>query len=482
MTRESRKVPSRRINVPPPSREKIDQLMSDIAPAASRLGLSVFIVGGAVRDLVDGVDLSGDWDLVVLNDDPEYGKNIARTGARRLAEELSAQWQWRDPVAFERFGTYFVSGPAGSVEISQGERRTGLRDLSKNPLIQDSLSRDFTVNALYIPIFGLSKGISVLDPTCHGFADLNGNFLRTPVHSRLTVKDDPLRILRAARFCSTAGYSVSSSFSRTARELSSSLSDIAPERVRDEMTRLLTGTKPSAGLDLLARWGVYSILMPEVQEMVGFRQNTPHHYPDLFRHTMRVVDRVEPDPVLRWAALLHDCGKPHTRIEDGEVDRYFGHESVGAELAENLLARLRFGKNMTREVTELIRLHMVQYSEQWSDRAIRRFVNRTRDHLPRLMELLEADTRSLRLEAAKLRLLAELRDRVDQAKMDMPAPGSPLDGKRIMEILNLEPGPAVGLAKDALAEASAEGRLSLQEDSAERYLINWWKEHGARWN
>jgi poly(A) polymerase len=209
--------------------------------------------------------------------------------------------------------------------------------------------------------------------------------------------------------------------------------------------------------------------------MVGFRQRTPHHYPDLFRHTMRVVDRIQPDPVLRWAALLHDCGKPHTRLEDGDVDRYFGHEGVGAELAEVLLNRMRVGKGISRDVTELIRLHMVQYSKEWSDRAVRRFVNRCRDLLPRLLDLLEADSRALRLRAEKLRLLSELRGRVERVMMDMPVPGSPLDGTRIMELLNVEQGPVVGLAKAALADAVAEGLISAQRNAAERYLIHWWK-------
>ena len=479
MKRESRKVHSRWIDIPLVNRKKVEQLIADIAPAASRLGLRVFIVGGAVRDLMDGSVLADDWDLVVLDGERKHGKDGTLTGARQLAGELSVKWRWRDPVAFERFGTYFVFGPSGTVEISQGESRTGLQGLSDDPLVQDALSRDFTVNALYIPLSGSPKEIPVLDPTGQGFEDLARKFLRTPVHAGLTVKDDPLRILRAARFCSTGDYTVSPFFSRMAKELSISLSDVAPERVRDEMTKLLTGSTPSAGLKRLSGWGVFSVLMPEVQNMVGFRQRTPHHYPDLFRHTMRVVDRVKPDPILRWASLLHDCGKPSTRVEDGDVDRYFGHEAVGAQMAGSLLDRLRVGKNMTRDVTELIRLHMVQYSGEWSDRAVRRFISRTRDHLPRLLDLLEADTRALRLRSGKLRLLGELRDRVDRIITDMPDPGSPLDGNRIMEILDLEPGPAVGSAKEALAEASAEDRFPSQEGAAERYLIDWWKEKGS---
>lgn len=480
MKRESRKVPRRRIDIPSANRANVQRLISDAAPAASRLGLCAFIVGGAVRDMVEGSASTGEWDIVVLGDGQENKKTDSVTGARRLAEELSAKWKWREPVAFERYGTHLVSGPAGTVEISQEELRTGLRDLSDDPLVHDALARDFTINALYIPLSGSFSQITVLDPTGKGFEDLADRLLRTPVLSRLTIKDDPLRILRAARFCSTGGYRVSSAFSRAAKELSGKLSGAAPERIRDEMNKLLTGMHPSAGLDRLARWGVLAVIMPEVQGMVGFRQRTPHHYPDLFRHTMRVVDRIRPDLVLRWAALLHDCGKPHTRVEEGDVDHYFGHEGAGAELARVLLNRMRVGKGISRDVAELIRLHMVQYSGQWSDRAVRRFVNRSHDLLPRLLDLLEADSRALRLRAEKLRLLGELRERVERVTIDMPVPGSPLDGNRIMELLNVEQGPAVGSAKDALAEAVAEGLISAQTDAAERYLINWWKGRGDR--
>jgi putative nucleotidyltransferase with HDIG domain len=430
--------------------------------------------------MVEGSVPAGEWDIVVLGDGQESEKADSVTGARRLAEALSAKWKWREPVSFERYGTHLVSGPAGTVEISQEEFRTGLRNLSNDPLVQDAMTRDFTINALYIPLSSPSNQITVLDPTGKGFDDLADRLLRTPVQARLTIKDDPLRILRAARFCSTGGYRVSSSFSRTAKEFSGRLCAAAPERIRDEMNKLLTGGYPSVGLDRLARWGVFAVIMPEVQGMVGFRQRTPHHYPDLFRHTMRVVDRIRPDLVLRWAALLHDCGKPHTRVEDGDVDRYFGHEGVGAELAGDLLNRMRVGKGITRDVTELIRLHMVQYTEQWSDRAVRRFVNRSRDQLPRLMDLLEADSRALRLRAEKLRLLNELRGRVEGVMTEMPVPGSPLDGNRIMELLNIEQGSAVGSAKNALAEAVTEGLISTQTDAAERYLIHWWKGRGDR--
>lgn len=450
-------------------------LRAAVAPAAERLGLDVFLVGGAVRDMVEGRLPSGAWDLVVMD--------RTGSGAKALAGELSVLWKWREPVSFQRFGTYLVSGPAGPVEISQCGLRSDLTPEADDPLVRDALTRDFTLNALYVklaPVPAGERGTEVLDPTGRGRKDLDARVLRTPSPAGPIITDDPARILRAARLASTHGYRTSASLSREAKRLVRLLTGISRERVREEMDRLLLGEKPSNGLARLARWGAFEVLMPEIHRMVGFRQRTPHHYPDLFRHTMRVVDRTRPDLTLRWAALLHDCGKPETRSEDGEVDRYLGHESVGAELAAGLLARLRSSKRVTREVTELIRLHMVHYSPQWSDRAVRRFMARCGDSLPLLLELLEADARSMRLRAGKLAALAELRRRVEAMGRIMPPARCPIDGQRVMALLGIGPGPEVGKAKAILSEAVTEGRIGPDPEEAESYLLREWKGPGER--
>ncbi len=451
------------------------ELQAATAPAASRLGLDVYLVGGAVRDLVEGRPLSGEWDLVVID--------RSGSGARCLAGELASVWGWREPVPFERFGTYLVSGPAGPVEVSQGGLRSRLPPPSNDPLIADALTRDFTLNALYVKLDGgvtPAEGPAVLDPCGRGVRDLRAGLLRSPGPADAIIRDDPARILRGARFCATHGYTLSPSLSRAARGLAGLLSRVAVERIRDEMHKLLMAEAPSAGLRRLAGWGVLEVLMPEVQAMVGFRQRTPHHYPDLFRHTLRVVDRSPPDLPVRWAALLHDCGKPGTRTEDGKVDRYIGHESLGAELASGLLTRMKVAKATAGVVIDLIRLHMVHYSSEWSDRAVRRFIARSGENLPMLLELLEADARSLRIRADKLRALARLRDRVEVIKETMAPVRSPLGGERIMELLGIGPGPGVGRAKDILAGALTDGVISGDPEEAERFLVREWKGLGGR--
>ena len=453
----------------------IQDLVSDVAPVALRLGLRVFIVGGVVRDILEGSPITGEVDLVVMGG--------MGTGARRLAEQLALIWKWKDPVAFPRFGTYLVSGPHGVVELAQFELRAGSAGRSSDPLIQDSQARDFTLNALYVELNVESPGVDgfdVMDPTELGIDDLRSGILRTPLHPRATLEDDPVRILRAARLCATHGYRTSRPITRAARGAAHLLKDVSVERVLAEMNKLLMGPRPSNGLRRLENWGVFRALMPEVQATVGFIQRTPHHFPDLWRHTLRVVDRTSPDLALRWAALLHDCGKPVVRTTDGCVDRYFGHEKAGAELAVRLLERLRMGKRLTREVAGLIGLHMVHYTDRWTDRAVRKFIARGGDLLPRLLDLLEADSKSLRLKADKLRAIGKLRERVGNMLAVMPSPESPLSGSRIMEILNIGPGPDVGMAKNTLVNAVLNGDIRPEAEHAEKFLVNWWKEDGGR--
>jgi len=192
------------------------------------------------------------------------------------------------------------------------------------------------------------------------------------------------------------------------------------------------------------------------------------------------VDRCPDDLSLRWAALLHDCGKPVSRVPSETGDSYHGHESLGAELAQQMLKRLKAGRKLTREVMELIRLHMVHYQDEWSDRAIRRFIHRAGGHLDRLLALVEADSASIRLRKVKLQDLGELRRRVEVVMRSMPKPRSPLTGQQIMEILDIEPGLSVGRAKNVLIEAVVEGDIPPEEDAARQFLLNWWQGDGDR--
>lgn len=473
---KKRRSPKRlEIDPPPGTVQPLHDLASRVAPVAKRLGFSVYLVGGAVRDLLEGRDFTGEWDLVVFSDDG--------SGATTVAWELARSWKCRDPIVFPRFGTFLVVGKNYQAEIAEACLRTTIRPLTGDPLVDDSLSRDFTLNALYIDLVGLDPvvsehrhGIEVIDPSGQGFTDLEAGLLRTPVPAKLTLTDDPLRIFRAARLRTTRSYRISAALSRAAKDFANILTWIAPERIFDEMNRIMLSQKPSAGLYPLGHWGVFADVMPEIHEMVGFRQDSPYHFPDLFRHSLRVVDKCRGDLALRWAALLHDCGKPDTKISSQEGDNYYGHEKLGSELAEKVLKRLKAGRRFTREVGDLVGLHMVHYGEQWSDRAVRRLRKRAGIHLEKLLELVEADSASLRLRKQKLQDIANLKRHLDRIGDNFPSLESPLGGNQIMQVLGVSPGPWVGIAKKVLAEAVGEGVIPPDEDAAESYLIKWWKE------
>jgi len=459
------------VRIPPWFREPLNVLFDEVAPAAMRLGLRVFLVGGAVRDILEERNFSGEWDVVVFGDGDE--------GAKLLAGEVSRARGVGGPVSFPRFGIHLVYGVASQIEFAQAHLRSSLTCISSDPLTADALSRDFTLNALYVELAGTEPSqaepfdtVHILDPGGRGLADIKEGRLRTPIAARRTFEDDPLRIFRAARLRACNSYRIDPILGKAARNLSVRVSQVAPERILDEMNRILLSDHPSIGLELLGRWNAFGGIMPEVQAMVGFRQNNPFHFPDLFRHTLRVVDRCPANLALRWAALLHDSGKPLTCVPSEGGDSYYGHEAVGADFARQLFKRLKAGKKLGREVEELIRLHMVHYQDEWSDRAVRRFVGRTGQHLDKVLDLVEADSASLRLRKDKLRDLSRLRERVEQLKDSMPMPVSPLSGLDIMNALGIGPGPAVGRAKNAIIEAVVEGDIPPGEkDAAREFLL-----------
>ena len=472
----------KRLEVDPPAGtvQPLQDLASRLAPVAKRLGFSVFLVGGAVRDILEGQDFNGEWDLVVFSD----GGN----GASAVARELARSWKCRDPVVFPRFGTYLVVGKNSQAEIAEARLRTTIKPFTGDPLVDDALTRDFTLNALYIDLSVLDPSVSdpwvsehrhsimVIDPGGRGFKDLEAGLLRTPIPAKYTLSDDPLRIFRAARLRATRSYSISRPLSRAIKDFAGVLPWIAPERILDEMNRIILSEKPSVGLYPLGKWGIFASVLPEVHAMVGFRQNSPYHFPDLFRHSLRVMDKCRDDLALRWAALLHDCGKPDKRIPSPEGDNYYGHEKLGSELATKALKRLKASRRLTQEVGDLVGLHMVHYGEQWSDRAVRRLRKRAGTHLGKLLELVEADSASLRLRKQKLQEIANLKKHLNRIGGTLESPESPLGGKKIMQILGISPGPWVGIAKKVLAEAVCEGIIPPNEDAAEGYLIKWWKE------
>jgi poly(A) polymerase len=352
----------------------------------------------------------------------------------------------------------------------------------------DLVRRDFTVNALALRL----PEIVLVDPS-NGVEDLLAKVLRTPITPEVSFGDDPLRMLRAARFASQLGFTVSDDTVAAMREMADRIEIVSAERVRDELAKLLTSDDPRPGLELLVETGLAERILPELPAL-RLEIDEHHHHKDVYRHTLTVVDQAigyekerhpgdAPDLVLRLAALLHDIGKPATRrLEPAGAVSFHHHDVVGAKLARKRLRALRFDNETVDAVGRLIELHLrfFGYADgAWTDSAVRRYVRDAGDQLERLHELTRADVTTRNRRKADLLGFAydDLEQRIKELKEqeELEAVRPDLDGKDVMRILDIKPGPDVGRAMKFLLELRLdEGPVGAEE--AERRLRQWWTE------
>ena len=411
------------------------------------------LVGGAARDLLRGQPPK-DWDWAAP--DPAGA-------ARALAERLGG-------VVFaldEARGHYRVV--AGGVQ----------HDFVPLPaeLTQDLGRRDFTVNAL-----ALHRDGQLSDPF-GGQADLKRRTLRMVGAANL--RADPLRLLRAARLSITLGFQLEADTRDTVRQLArAGLPLPAPERVQGELHALLLHPQAARGVLLLEELGLLAVYLPELREGSGMAQGGFHHL-DVFRHNIEALHQLLarfPDAPLslRWAALLHDVGKPRSRTEVAGEVHFYGHDKLGAALARQMLTQLRAPTALVERVEALIAAHMLPLPG--NEREARRFVHRRRELLPDLLALMLADREAARgpqSSEGSRRRYAQGMDRVLAALEAQPVPPPPLlDGGQIMALLALPSGPRVGQALRALAEAAALGEVSSRQQ-AELWLRGWAGMNGA---
>ena len=344
--------------------------------------------------------------------------------------------------------------------------------------IEDDLARrDFTINAM-----ALQLPVPVLIDPHDGAADLAARRLRTPVEPEVSFEADPLRMLRAARFVAAFALEPVPELVAALHAMHHRMTIVSPERIRDELCRLLGVADPAAGLWMLCETGVSDEFIPELNAM-RLEQDPIHTHKDVLAHTIAVVGNTDPGHLnVRLAALFHDIGKPKTRsIGPGGVS-FHHHEVVGARMTEERLRALRFSNDIVHDVTKLVYLHLRihTYAMGWTDRAVRRYV---RDAGPLLMELNElqrADctTRNQRKAAALARRMDDLEGRVEslRAREELDAIRPPLDGRQVMAYLGIPPGPAIGEALDALLEARLdEGPIDV--DDAYARLEAWAHAH-----
>jgi poly(A) polymerase len=428
--------------------------------AAAELGVRAWAVGGYVRDTLLGRD-HPDLDVVV-----EDGR------ALELAERFAAVAGARRPALFPRFGTAQVTWGDRLVEFVSARAESYLPD-SRKPLVtsttveEDLLRRDFTVNAMLMDLDG-----RIIDPL-GGRADLERRLLRTPRPAEVTFSDDPLRMLRAIRLATQLDFDLAPDLLPTMRRLRERARPpvLSVERVAGELRKMLLSDRPRRALELLDAGGLLEELLPEVHACHGVEQGG-YHVADVFGHTLLTVERAAElgsgDLVLRLAALLHDVGKPPTATPDGA---FHGHHEVGAELAREVLTRLRFSNSEVERVTLLVRLHLrpVFYDSGWGDGAVRRLARDAGDLLGTLMALARADVAaSAYPEGEKL---DELEARLRRVAAETPSRlRVPVTGRDIMQVRGLSPGPEVGRIKAQLEELVLDGTLPPEREALLAHL------------
>ncbi|HVM52384.1 MAG TPA: CCA tRNA nucleotidyltransferase [Acidimicrobiales bacterium] len=450
--------------------ERVQPVLDEVRPLADRFtsaGYAVYLVGGTVRDLLLGRPLTRDFDFTTdaRPDDIE----------RLLTGWADAVW-----TTGKRFGTIGAKRGDREYEITTHRAEAYVPD-SRKPDVQfsdrvepDLSRRDFTVNAMALRL----PEPELIDPF-GGAADLVAKRLRTPLAPEESFTDDPLRMLRAARFLSGYDLEPDADLVHAVEALHDRLEIVSAERIRDELDKLLVVERPGRGLWFLVDTGLASQFLPELPGL-ALEQDPIHRHKDVLAHTIAVVEKTSADKVLRLAALLHDIGKPKTRsfVPGGRVT-FHHHEVVGARMARDRLTALRYPHDEVEAVSRLVELHLRfhTYKMGWTDAAVRRYVRDAGEHLDRLNELTRCDctTRNERKAQALDRRMDALEARIAElrAKEELDRIRPDLDGNQVMRHLGLRPGRAVGEALAMLLELRLE-EGPLEEEEAYRRLDAWW--------
>ncbi len=399
-----------------------------------------------------------------------------------LPDEIEAILSgWADALWTQgkRFGTIGAKHKGRSYEITTHRAEVYTPDSRKPEVtfgddVETDLSRrDFTINAMALAL----PSMELIDPF-NGMSDLAASRLRTPLDPRISFEDDPLRMVRAARFTARFSLEPDQELLDAIVEMTDRLSIVSAERIRDELDRLIVLPVPSIGLWFLVKTGLAAQFLPELPGL-ELEQDPIHHHKDVLGHTLAVVDKTSPERLLRLSALFHDIGKPKTRaFTDGGVS-FHHHEVVGARMTKVRMEALRYSNDDVATVTKLVELHLRfhTYRLGWSDKAVRRYVRDAGPLLAQLNELTRCDCTTR--NAAKAKQLAkrmdELEVRIEElsAQEELNAIRPDLDGSEIMEHLGIGPGRHVGQALTYLLELRMdEGPLG--EEEAIRRLDAWW--------
>ena len=452
--------------------ERLQPILDEVRPLAERFeaaGHSLYLVGGIVRDLMLGRSTEhSDLDL---------------TTDARPDEVKAIVAPWADSVwtQGQAFGTIGARHGSSSFEVTT-HRAEAYRSDSRKPQVVyaddvevDLSRRDFTVNAMALRL----PDVKLVDPY-GGIDDLAASRLRTPLSPDESFNDDPLRMLRAARFIAGYGLVPDEALVDAVTRLRTRLEIVSPERIQGELSKLLVVADPSDGLWFLADTELSDEFLPELLAM-RVEQDPIHRHKDVLAHTIAVVAKTRPRLVVRLAALLHDVGKPKTRAIGPRGVSFHHHEVVGARMARDRMRALRFPNELVDDVTRLVFLHLRFHGYQdevWSDAAVRRYARDAGPLLDELNELTRCDCttrneRKARMLAARMDALeARIAELSERESLESIRPD--IDGNRVMELLDVKPGRVVGQALDMLLEARLE-EGPLGEAEAEKRLLEWWE-------
>ncbi|MEU8679765.1 CCA tRNA nucleotidyltransferase [Streptomyces sp. NPDC048611] len=452
---------------------RVSPVADDLACRFQEAGFTLALVGGSVRDALLG-RLGNDLDFTT-DARPEDVLKIVRPWADAV---------WEVGIAF---GTVGCKKDSFDIEVttyrSEAYDRTSRKpEVSYGDSIeQDLVRRDFTVNAMAV----LLPQKEFVDPH-DGLEDLAARVLRTPGTPEESFSDDPLRMMRAARFAAQLDFTVDPEVFAAMKAMSDRIEIVSAERVRDELNKLILAPHPREGLRLLVESGLAGHVLPELPAL-RLESDEHHRHKDVYEHSLTVLEQAidleenGPDLVLRLAALLHDIGKPRTRRfeKDGRVS-FHHHEVVGAKMTKKRMTALKYSNDLVKDVSRLVELHLRFHgygTGEWTDSAVRRYVRDAGPQLERLHKLTRSDctTRNKRKAGALSRAYDGLEERIarlqEQEELDAIRPD--LDGNEIMEVLGLRPGPEVGKAYQQMLEIRLE-HGPMERDAAIAALKEWW--------
>ena len=457
------------------SHPKIDlPILHLVGEEADRLGLECYVIGGYVRDIFLHRD-STDIDVVVVGS----GIDLAQAVAKRLGKGAHLS-------VFKTYGTAQVK--RGKIELEfVGARRESYQHDSRNPIVEDGTleddqnRRDFTINAMAVCLNKDRYG-ELLDPF-GGIADMNECTIRTPLDPDITYSDDPLRMMRAIRFATQLGFYLDRETFESIERNAGRIKIITKERIVEELNKIMLSRKPSVGWILLDKTGLLPLIFPELSALKGVETKDGKGHKDVFFHTLQVLDNLaqKSDNLwLRWAALLHDIGKPKSKAWDDHAGWTFrNHNYLGAKMIPRIFKTMKMPQNEKMQyVIKMVDLHMRPINlieDTVTDSAVRRLLFEAGNDIDDLMLLCDADITSKNEE--KVRRFHKNYELVRQKMIELEEKDRirnfqpPVRGEEIMQLLNLEPCSRVGELKNAIKDAILDGIIPNEYEAAKAYLL-----------